>query len=133
MRPALLLFIAATAMLATSPAMASGSYGPIVPAEQELDEQEHMEAGGVPKTDRRDHQKRAVGRFALKADRAAHWVKTRLSGFHVTPGRLGLGLGLLCLLVTWGKNKRVTRWAVLRACAVLLCLGSLGVIFFYEI
>ena len=133
MRPALLLFLAAAALLATSPARAGNAYGPIVPTEAELDEQEHRGAGGVPRTDRRDHQKNAVGRFALKADRAAHWVKTRLSGFHVTPGRLGLGLGLMCLLLTWGKNKRVTRWAVLRACAVLLCLGSLGVIFFYEI
>ena len=122
------------AALLAAPAGAADPYDhPAIPTEEELREQDRLEAGGPPRTDRRDHQKRSVGEFAGKVDRASGWVKDRLSGFMVTPGRVGLGLGLVGLLWAWGKNRRVTRWAVLFYCSMLLSLGSAAVIFLYEI
>jgi len=75
-----------------------------------------------------NHQSDSVESARGGALQAAAWVKERLSGFHVTPARLMIGLGLLGALMSWNKNKRLRRWAILAGLSWLLLLGGLAAI-----
>lgn len=44
--------------------------------------------------------------IAERVSATSGWVKDGLSGFAVTPGRMGLALGLLGLLVGWRRKNR---------------------------
>jgi hypothetical protein len=57
--------------------------------------------------------------IAERVSATSGWVKDGLSGFAVTPGRLGLALGLFGLLVGWRRNNRK-----LLAGSALLCVVS---------
>jgi hypothetical protein len=75
-----------------------------------------------------DHQRDSVESTRGQALQAAAWVKERLSGFHVTPARLMIGLGLLGVLVSWNRNKRLRHWAVLAGLSWLLLLSGVAAI-----
>ena len=56
----------------------------------------------------------------------ADWVKNKLSGFHVTPQRLAIALGLVGILYTRNKNKSKRGWLLISVVSWLLALGGLG-------
>lgn len=106
---------AAIVLLGPSPAVAQN-----LPTEAEL---ERRLKGPPP--DEREYQRRSTISFNGKTDGAASWVKDKLSGFHVTPARLCLALGLIGFLYTRNKNKKVsTGWLVIYVASILLLLGG---------
>lgn len=67
-----------------------------------------------PPPDERHYQKRSARSFDERTGRAADWVKNKLSGFHVTPARLCLALGIVGLLFSRNKNHKKHRgWLVI--------------------
>jgi len=78
----------------------------------------------------REYQRDSVASFGQKSQSTAQWVKDKLSGIHVSPARLLIGLGLCGILLTWSKNKRMARWLALTALSYLLALiGAAGLLF----
>lgn len=65
--------------------------------------------------------------MAERVSATSSWVKDGLSGFAVTPGRLGLALGLVGLLAGWRKGSR----GLLLGSAVL-CVASLAAVIFLD-
>ncbi len=115
------LYTGATLALATvvllSPAAARAQK---LPTEAEL---ERKLKGPPP--DQRKYQRRSTLNFKGESDSAASWVKNKLSGFHVTPDRLCLALGLIGFLYTRNKNKKhSTGWLAIYVVSILMLIGG---------
>ncbi len=92
------------------------------PTEEELKRQ----LGQTHEEPDRTYQVDSVQSFGTKAAQAAAWVRARLSGIHITPARLLVGLGVLGLLISWNKNKKKMEWAVISTASLLLLVFGLA-------
>lgn len=121
MRASCLLLLGGLVLYAASEACPSAL---AQPAPQPPTEEEYNRRRGLTRdeSDLGGYQRDSVESFGSKALRAASWVKESLSGLHITPARLMLGLGILGLLFTWNKNKKKIQWAVIWGFALLLIL-----------
>ena len=110
-----LAVLAVGVALCLAPAAAQG-----VPTEAELD----RKLQGPP-PDSRNYQRRSARSFRGKTGDAASWVKHKLSGFHVTPARLCLALGLVGFLVSRNRNKKThSGWLAVYVASLLMLLGG---------
>ena len=99
---------------------------PHTPSEEELDRR----LTGVKSDDQRGYQARSTETFTAKVKRFIAWVNDRLSLIKVTPSRFAVGLGLIGIVYTSGKNKKLVRWAVLSVFSYLLAIfGGAGMLF----
>lgn len=108
------------ALLLAGGAASAEDRPPHVPTEEEL----RLQRGGAKPDTPQEYQRESVNSFGQRARDAAGWVKERLSGLHITPARLLLGLGVLGILVCWNKNKKKTQWAVLSLASFLLVIAG---------
>jgi len=98
---------------------------PHVPTEEEL----RLARGGAKKDAEREYQQESVHSFGQSARDAAAWVREKLSGLHITPARLLLGLGILGILITWNKNKKKPQWLVVTLFSYLLIIFGCAAMF----
>lgn len=106
----------------------SAAQSPHIPTAEEVERQR----SGVTadRDDIREYQAHSTQTFMGRLRGAARWVKDKLARLHITPARLAMGLGILGVLYTWGRNKRHVKWAVLTVTSWLLLLfGGAAMIF----
>jgi hypothetical protein len=84
---------------------------------------------GDPK-DERKYQSQSVERVQSWYHQALGWVRAKLAAIHLTPAQFAIGLGVFLLLVTWTRNKGLTRWFVLAALGWLLVAFGVAAIAF---
>jgi hypothetical protein len=99
---------------------------PHVPTETELEK----ERTGIKSDGDREFQQKGVETVQSWLHRAIRWLKNLLARIHLTPARLALGLGILGSLYTWGKNKRLVRWAVMAGISYLLAIVGIAAMAF---
>ena len=110
-----LVAVAMVALLCVAPAAAQK-----LPTEEELD----RKLKGPPPDDR-NYQRRSAKSFGGRTSGAASWVRNKLSGFNVTPGRLCLALGIVGFLFSRNKNTRNNSgWLVIYVVSILMVLGG---------
>ena len=114
-----LLALAAGVLLCAGPAVAQD-----LPTEEEL----ARRLQGPPPDDR-NYQRRSTKSFGGRTNSAASWVKNKLSGFHVTPPRLCLALGIVGFLCSRNKNKKNnTGWLAIHVISILLLLAGAAMV-----
>ncbi len=122
-RIALITLVSFQALTAATLAWAS----PHVPTEQEAKKEA---SGSDYRPDGRGYQAHSADSFTSKTRRAAAWVRERLASLHVTPARLCIGLGSIGIAVSWSRNKKLVKWAVITAFSlILLVFGVAAMIF----
>jgi hypothetical protein len=120
--------------LCLCPCLVFAVVGPLALAQQPphvpTEEQWKKERTGIKSDGDREYQQRGVETVQSWLDRAVRWLKDLLARIHLTPARLALGLGILGSLYTWGKNKRLVRWAVMAGFSYLLAIVGLAAMVF---
>ncbi len=111
---------ALAALVALASLYAAPAAAQRLPTEAELE----RKLSGPPPDDR-EYQRRSTKSFKGRTGGAASWVKDKLSGFRVTPGRLCLALGIVGWLYTRNKNKKNnTGWMAIYVISILSLLAG---------
>lgn len=102
-------------------------HDPHVPSEAELKKEE---SGVHSENTVEEYQQRSVQEAQSWVRRVLAWMSDFLRGLHLTPAKLALGLGVLGIIISAGKNKRLVRWAVLSIISLLLTIVGICAMIF---